>query len=127
MKQFKVIPIVAILISVLMAGTATKASADEAVILDPGAGMSKVVGTKRATTFFYPKSGECEITLLLADVNVDTKQEYLSASRLKIRLTPGNITRIDGFKGESLSIVCNEDAKTLTVVDKRLKLTNLAQ
>ncbi|GAA6212791.1 hypothetical protein NBRC116602_25320 [Hyphomicrobiales bacterium 4NK60-0047b] len=127
MKQFKVIPIVALLTSIIFTSTATVSTADESVTLEPGNGMSFVVGTKRATAYFYPKAGECELTLMLGEANATTGREYLKASRLKIRLTPKNMTRIDTFKGKSLSIVCNKAAETITIIDSRLKLSSLSQ
>ncbi len=127
MKQFKVIPIVALLTSIIFTSTATVSTADESVTLEPGNGMSFVVGTKRATAYFYPKAGECELTLMLGEANATTGREYLKASRLKIRLTQKNMTRIDTFKGKSLSIVCNKAAETITIIDSRLKLSSLSQ
>lgn len=127
MKQFKIIPLVALLATIIFAGTASVSSADESVTLKPGKGKSFVVGTKRAITYFYPKAGECEVTLMLKEANATTGQNYISGSRLMIRLTPYNITRIDSIEGKSLSIVCNKAAETITIVDKRLKLSSLTQ
>ncbi len=125
MKQFKIIPILTLLTSIIFVSTPSLSFADESVTLKPGSGMSFVVGSKRATAYFYPRAGECEVTLMLGEVSAPNRTEYLSSSRLKIRLTPNNITRIDSFEGKSLSIVCNNAAETITVVDKRLKLSSL--
>jgi len=125
MKQFKIIPVLTLLTSLVFVSTTSPSLADERVTLKPGNGMSFIVGTKRATTYFHPRAGECEVTLMLGEATVPDGQEYLSSSRLKIRLTPHNITRIDSFEGKSLSIVCNKAAETITVIDKRLKLSSL--
>lgn len=127
MKQFKIIPIVALLTSIIVTGTTSISFAKDGVTLKPGNGMSFVVGTKRATTYFHQRSGECEVTLMLGEASAVAGQEYLSASRLKIKLAPNDVTRIDSFKGKSLSIVCNNEAETITVVDERLKLSSLTQ
>lgn len=50
MKQFKIIPIVALLTSIIVTGTTSISFAKDGVTLKPGNGMSFVVGTKRATT-----------------------------------------------------------------------------
>jgi hypothetical protein len=127
MKLFKNIPIVGFLTSFILLGTTSSMLAGEGVILQPGDGRSFVIGSKRATAYFYPKAGECEVTLMLGQANAMAGKEYLSASRLKIRLTPMNITRIDSFKGQSLSIICNASAKTITIMNKRVQLTNYIQ
>ena len=121
------IALATLLASTLLSGPTYADPKGQDVTLDPGKGMSFVVGSKRATTFFHPTAGECEVTLIVSEADPMVNGTYVSGTRLKLKLTPGKVTRIDSIEGKSLSLACDANAKTITVSPERLKVSSLAQ
>jgi len=121
------IAIATLLASTLLSGPAFADPKGQDVTLDPGKGMSFVVGTKRATTFFHQAAGECEVTLIVSEADPMVNGTYVSATRMKVKLTPGKNTQIDSVDGKSLSLACDANAETMTVSPERIKVSNLAQ
>lgn len=117
-----------LLTAALNSSTALAESITPDATLLPGNGMSFVIGSKRATTYFRQDKGECEVTVMVSEAEpMLQKAEYVPASRLRMKLTPGKVTRIDTFEGKSLSLTCNADAGSMTVENKPLKVSNLSQ
>jgi hypothetical protein len=106
------------LTAMMASGSVMAGSLKSGTTLQPGHGMSFVVGNKRATTYFHPSSGACEVTVMVSEASPMIEvANYVPASRLRMKLTPGNATKIDSFEGKSISVVCNEDAKTMTIMN----------
>lgn len=95
------------------------------VTLKPGNGMSFVVGSKRATTYFLPTAGECDVTIMVSEASPLANQDYVTASRMKIKLTPGNTSRFDSFEGKALKFACNTNATTMTISNEVLKVSSI--
>lgn len=123
-KTFLVSALVA---SALFAGTANAGAHDKDVTLAPGNGMSFVLGTKRATTYFQSAAGQCDVTVMVSEADPMVKATYVPASRMRIQLQPGNVTHLDSVDGKSLSFACDANAKTMTVRKEYLKLSSLTQ
>ena len=106
------------LTAMVATGPATAAALKSGTTLKPGHGMSFLVGNKRATTYFHPAAGTCEITVMVSEAEPMTDAAtYIPASRLRMKLTPGTVSRIDSFEGKTLSVICDAEAKTMTVLN----------
>lgn len=106
-----------LLLATIAAGSSALAgSYKTGTTLRPGHGMSFLVGSKRATTYFQQSSGACDVTVMVSEAKpMSEATSYVPASRLRVKLTPGNVTQIDSFEGKTLRVMCNADAKSMTV------------
>ncbi|GJM03332.1 MAG: hypothetical protein DHS20C08_18330 [Rhodomicrobium sp.] len=104
------------LTALVASGTVMAGSLKSGTTLKPGNGMSFLVGNKRATTYFLPSSGACEVTVMVSEAKPMVElANYVPASRMRVKLSPGNVTKIDSFEGKTLRVMCNADAKSMTV------------
>lgn len=101
--------------------------ADKDITLLPGNGMSFAVGSKRALAFFNKNAGQCDVTIMVSEQNSVVGEKYRSASRVKVQLVPGNSTQLDSSEGKSLKVICNQNAKSMTIKNQKLEVSALTQ
>src|SRR5262249_17783100 len=71
--------------------------------LQPTRGMSFDVGSKRAISYFLAKDGNCRLTVLLADTtDGDGGLGTAPATRVQLRIGPGETARVDTAEGKAL-------------------------
>lgn len=117
----------AALLSGIALGPVHAFEAKEAVTVKPGKGMSFKVGSKKAITYFNENSGHCDVTIMLSELNPVIGNSYQSASKVKVQLVPGKSTLVESADGKALRVSCNQDAKTMTVQNQKVKLSALTQ
>jgi len=81
----------------------------------PSQGFSLVIGSKLVVGCFEQKKGGCDLTFMLTENTAPDHNQYFSAIRLHGSVDPGNSMRIDSAEGQSLNVICNEGADTVTV------------
>ena len=101
--------------------------AKEAVTVKPGNGMSFKVGSKKAITYFNENSGHCDVTIMLSEFNPVIGNSYQSASKVKVQFVPGKSTLVESADEKALRVSCNQDAKTMTIQNQKVKISVLTQ
>jgi len=72
------------------------------------------VGNQRVIAFYLPERGQCAVnTVMWKDAGADAPY---ASSRVRVNLKPGQLVEVDGPQRQSLSLLCGEDASTLSVV-----------
>lgn len=90
-------------------------SVDRQTNQGPSQGFSTVFGSKLIVAYFEQRNGSCTLTLMLTENTGPDHQQYFSAARLRFSVDPGKSMRIDSAEGQSLNVICNESAETVTV------------
>jgi hypothetical protein len=75
--------------------------------------IDHLLGTKRAIGYFQTNHGQCELTLMIAEV--PDLAMPLSAARLHFALHPGEKAALASEEGPEIVLVCGADAATLEV------------
>ncbi len=117
----------AALLSTIALGPVHAFEAKEVVTVKPGNGMSFKVGSKKAITYFNENSGHCDVTIMLSELNPVIGNSYQSASKVKVQLVPGKSTLVESADGKALRVSCNQDAKTMTIQNQKVKISALTQ
>jgi hypothetical protein len=78
-------------------------------------GFSYQFGTKLAVGYFQPLSGNCRITLMIAEMIHPEEAKSLSAARLSLPLHPGESATLSSEEGASIELTCGVDARTVNV------------
>ncbi len=81
----------------------------------PSQGFSLVIGSKLVVGYFEQKKGSCDLTFMLTENTVPDHNQYFSATRLRVSVDPGKRMHIDSAEGQSLNVLCDESAETVTV------------
>ena len=81
----------------------------------PIQGISYELGSKRAIGYFTRESGECQVTMMIAEAVDPDVATPSSAARLRLALRPGQAAGLDSDEGTSIDLTCGEAAETLTV------------
>jgi len=74
-----------------------------------------VLGSKRIIGYFTPVSGECRVTLMLAEEVDPMVSEPLSAARLVVSLLPGQSTSVGSAEAETMQVTCQGAADMVEV------------
>lgn len=110
-KYFKLVA--AILVVMQMSSSAR---ADEFVEnLGPHEPIITEVGYKRVVAFQTSGDSQCAFHAVAWDTR--NKDAGTSAARVRVGLEPGQIVHIDIADNKTLNIQCDDEAKTLSVVD----------
>src|SRR5262249_5030050 len=80
-----------------------------------------VLGSKRVIGYFTPVSGECRVTLMLAEEVDPMVSEPLSAARLVVSLLPGQSTSVGSAEAETRQVTCQGAAD---LVDEKRHATD---
>src|SRR5262245_68060 len=74
-----------------------------------------VLGSKRVMGYFTPASGECRVTLMLAEDMDPMMSEPLSAARLVVSLRPGQSASVGSAEAETMQVTCQGAAHMVEV------------
>lgn len=86
-----------------------------AVTLSPTKGVSLDIGNKRAVAYFRPVTGNCNVTVVLAE-RIGTEGPLPQAgARVTVPVLPGKSVRIDTAAGKTLDLGCALGARTVTL------------
>lgn len=73
------------------------------------------VGVKRAIGYYVANAGNCDLTVLLADVVNDGFEQVPSASRVSVKVHGGTSAQVDTIEGAGMSFTCAAGANDMTV------------
>ena len=103
----------AVLVAMHMSGSAR---ADDFVEnLGPNEPIITEVGHKRVVAFQTSGDSQCTFHAVVWDTR--DEDAATSAARVRVGLEPGQIVHIDTAESKTLNIQCDDEAKTLSVVD----------
>src|SRR5262245_48946838 len=75
----------------------------------------KTVGNKNVIAFFVPGNAQCNVQVVMWNANdVEPK-----SAGVKISLNPGQPASTDSSAAESFTLLCGDDAETLTAIDQQ--------
>jgi hypothetical protein len=74
-----------------------------------------VLGSTRAIGYFQTVAGQCELTLMIAEVVDLDRAAPGSAARLRFAMQPGQVAVVGSEKGQEMSLTCGAKAATLQV------------
>jgi hypothetical protein len=82
--------------------------------------LSYVVGSKRAIGYFQSVSGQCQLTLMIAEATDPDAGQAPSAARLSFGMAPGQSVALGSAEGESIVATCGAGGETLEVRRNKL-------
>lgn len=85
----------------------TVVSAQEATRVD--------LGSKKTLGYYGKQNGKCDLTVMVIENQRPGDSTDVSASRLKMAVTPGTAARIDSAEGRSVEYFCATDARRMFV------------
>ena len=74
-----------------------------------------VLGSTRAIGYFQTVAGQCQLTLMIADVVDLDRAEPASPARLRFDLQPGQVAVVGSEEGPEMLLTCAAKAATLQV------------
>lgn len=78
--------------------------------------ISYTFGSKAMTGYFVQDASLCHVFAMLAEKpDPDSDQRPLSATRVRLVMTPGEAARFDSEEGESVNLTCGEGGATVAV------------
>jgi hypothetical protein len=77
--------------------------------------LSYVLGSKRAIGYFIPVSGECRVTLMIAEAVDPDVAPTVSAARVIMTIRPGQSAAVSSVEAETITLTCGADAQTMQV------------
>ena len=98
-----------------LAGSAASAGSSDALTMKPVHGISFVVGSKRAVSYFQNDRGLCNLTLMVAEAMNGDEVPSDTAARFEIAIDAGKTTRLDTAEGKSLDFACTANAQAMSV------------
>ena len=69
--------------------------------------------SKRVVAFYVPSNGGCDVDTVVWDFD---DADARKATRIRVKLNPGQIVHIDSAENASLALQCGDFAETLAVV-----------
>jgi hypothetical protein len=102
--------------ALLFAGAAllnSPAAAAEVAMYQPAQGLSHVFGSKHAVGYFLQKDGACALDVFVTE-NAG-EETGPSASRLKMKMLPGEGLELTSAEGQTIEIKCGANASTVEV------------
>jgi hypothetical protein len=78
--------------------------------------MSYELGSKRAIGYFISRNGQCQVTLMIAELVDPEVARPTSAARLNIAMVPGQSASIDSEEGATMVLTCGAGAETVNVL-----------
>jgi hypothetical protein len=105
--------IVATALSAFSVGCLGSAHAAETV--KPLQGVSFDIGTKHAVSYFSSESGQCRLTVLIADAMKGDEVPTDAPVRFDVAVDGGKDARLDTAEGKSLQFTCAPDSQAMIV------------
>ena len=78
--------------------------------------MSYELGSKRAIGYFVSQSGQCQVTLMIAEAVDPDEGRALSAARISVSMVPGQSATLDSEEGSSMVLTCGSGGETMKVM-----------
>ena len=72
-------------------------------------------GSKSMSGYFLQRESTCLVTLMVIEKSDPEKVQPVTAARVRLMLSPGQIAGLDSDEGRSLNFTCGEGAATLVV------------
>ena len=91
-----------------------QAAESDAAVYRPTQGLNHRFGSKLAVGYFLQKDGACALSIFLTE-NADEGTAPPSASRLQVKVAPGEDIKLNSVEGKSLEFKCGAGAATLEV------------
>jgi hypothetical protein len=96
------------------------------VSVQPIQSISYEFGSKFVSGFFMQQAASCLVHLMITEKIDPDEPLRMTATRVRLALSPGQIAGLDSEEGRSLNLKCGEGAETLVVtVGDREKLVAL--
>ena len=90
-----------------------QAAESDAAVYRPAQGLNHRFGSKLAVGYFLQKDGACALSIFLTE-NAEEGTPP-SASRLLVKVAPGENVKLNSVEGKSLEIKCGAAGATLEV------------
>ena len=74
-----------------------------------------VLGSTRAIGYFQTVAGQCQLTLMIAEVVDQDRAAPESAARLRFAMQPGQVAVVGSEQGSEILLTCSAKAATLQV------------
>ena len=91
-----------------------EAGEHDAAVYRPTQGLNHRFGSKLAVGYFLQKDGACALSIFLTE-NADEGMAPPPASRLQVKVAPGEDVKLNSVEGKSLELKCGAGAATLEV------------
>ena len=78
-------------------------------------GITLLVGTKQAVSYYIADGDTCNLTVMLSDTYADSSNQVPNAARVNVSVGAGTSSRVDTTEGPSLTFSCAPGAKSMTV------------
>jgi hypothetical protein len=73
------------------------------------------LGSKRAIGYFISQNGQCQVTLMIAELVDPEVARPTSAARLSVAMMPGQSATVDSEEGAAMVLTCGSRAETMNV------------
>ena len=77
--------------------------------------MSYELGSKRAIGYFVSQNGQCQVTLMIAELVDPEVARPTSAARFSVAMMPGQSATVDSEEGIAMVLTCGSGAETVNV------------
>jgi hypothetical protein len=107
-----------VLAGVLSTNAVTSARAEDATwTLKPLNGLSFDVGAKRALSYFLSETGQCKLTLIVANQMLGDEVPTDTPVRFDVAIDAGKDARLDTAEGKSLRFNCAAQTQFVKVTE----------
>jgi hypothetical protein len=130
-KVLRIAPFVGVIVIGLLARIPPASSGSPGEIeaeYRPIQSISYEFGAKFVSGFFMQQAASCLVHLMITEKIDPDEPLRMTATRVRLALSPGQIAGLDSEEGQSLNLKCGEGAETLEVtVGDREKLVALQE
>ena len=117
MARIPLLSVAAIGVIAIVASNAPPAHSDGRPVrlgpVGPEQPILTTTGNKNVIAFYVPDKGYCNLYVVL---NERTDESGVSATQIRVSLSPRQIAHIDTPQHESLNLQCGDNIKTLAIV-----------
>lgn len=99
----------------LLAGAASAHRNPSSETFRSAQAMSYELGSKRAIGYFVSQNGQCQLTLMIAELVDPEAARPTSAARLSVAMVPGQSATVDSEEGIAMVLTCGSGAETVNV------------
>jgi hypothetical protein len=116
-------PINTIIAATVFAGILSASAAAQAgnasapLAMKPLHGISFDIGTKRAVSYFLSQSGQCKLTLVVAEAMKGDEVPIDTPVRFEVAIDGGKYARFDAAEGKSLQFDCAPGTQAMNVTE----------
>jgi hypothetical protein len=117
MKKIIAATVLAGILSVNGVPASQAGDASSARTMKPLQGISFDIGTKRAVSYFLSESGQCKLTLVVADQMKGDELPTDTPVRFDVAIDAGKDARFDTAEGKSLAFACASGTQAVLVTE----------